>query len=80
MSNIVIICPTCAEPIIIEQLNCRIFRHGVLIENGIQIDPHSNFELCLYYIENKKIYGCGKPFQIVTNEAGECVAVLCGYI
>ena len=30
----------------IEQLNCKIFRHGTLRSNGKQIDPHSPKDLC----------------------------------
>lgn len=77
--NIIIICPHCSIPILIEELNCCIFRHGTLIESGKQIDPHSSFELCNYYVAQKKIYGCGKPFQII-NEDNEYKAVICGYI
>ena len=57
-------CPHCNEYIIIEQINCAIFRHGVLKANGQQIDPHSPKELCEYYLKNNLIYGCGKPFKI----------------
>ena len=57
-------CPHCNEEIIIEELNCGIFRHGVLKSNGIQIHPHSAKELCDHYIQHGLIYGCGKPFRI----------------
>jgi hypothetical protein len=77
--NIIIICPHCEDPIIIEELNCCIFRHGILIESGKQIDPHSSFELCKYYVEQKKIYGCGMPFQIVKDN-DEFKVIICGYI
>jgi hypothetical protein len=61
----VLLCPNCNEYFIIEQLNCGIFRHCILKENGNQIDPHSPKELCEYYIRTNKIYGCGKPFQVI---------------
>ena len=79
MSQLVLLCPHCQEPIIIEELNCCIFRHGILKESGKQIDPHSSKELCDYYISHKKIFGCGKPFQIVKFN-NEYTAVVCGYI
>lgn len=79
-TNFVVECPHCKEYVLIEQTNCRIFRHGVLKSNGAQIDPHSNIELCTYYITNNKIHGCGKPFQLVENEQHEVVAIVCGYI
>jgi hypothetical protein len=48
--------------------------------SGKQIDPHASKELCDFFVEKNKIYGCGKPFQIIKNEKGELVAVVCGYI
>jgi len=58
-------CPHCSDYIIIHKINCGIFRHGVMIKNGKQIDPHSSKELCDFYTKNKLIYGCGKPFKII---------------
>jgi len=61
-------CPHCNNFIIIEKLNCGIFRHGIFKNNNIQIDPHSKKEMCDFYIINNLIYGCGKPFKIsITN-------------
>jgi hypothetical protein len=77
--NLVVNCPHCSDPIIIEELNCCIFRHGILKETSVQIDPHSSEELCNYYVSQKKIYGCGKPFQII-NVNGEYSVIKCGYI
>lgn len=64
----VLICPHCKEYIIILQINCAIFRHGILKENRHQIDPHASKQLCDYYITNKLIYGCGKPFKIIEKD------------
>ena len=61
-------CPHCNEYIIIEKINCAIFRHGILKTNGKQIDPHSTKELCDYYIKNDLIYGCGNPFKIIMKD------------
>jgi len=80
MESFIITCPQCNEPVLIEKVNCSIFRHGVLIENGAQIDPHASVELCTYYITNNRIYGCGKPFKLVKNEEGKFVAIVCEYI
>jgi len=79
-TDIVVECPHCNAPVLVEKLNCRIFRHGTLVASGKQIDPHASKELCDYFVEKNKIYGCGKPFQIVKNEKAEFVAVVCGYI
>lgn len=80
IKDLIILCPHCNEPILIEKLNCCIFRHGILIASGRQIDPHATKELCDFYIEKKKIFGCGKPFKIVKNIDNELVAVVCEYI
>ena len=77
--NIIVNCPNCNIPVLIEQLNCRIFRHGILRSNGKQINPHSSKEMCDYYIANERIYGCGKPFRI-ENINSNLVAVICDYI
>jgi CDP-diacylglycerol--glycerol-3-phosphate 3-phosphatidyltransferase len=47
--HIIIQCPHCEDFILIEELNCCIFRHGVLIKTGLQIDPHAPKELCDFY-------------------------------
>jgi hypothetical protein len=78
--NIVVTCPHCNESILIEQLNCKIFRHGILKSNNTQINPHANKKECDYYINNNLIYGCGKPFKIVENENNELKPVICEYI
>jgi hypothetical protein len=79
--NIIIIikCPHCYEYIIIKKINCGIFRHGVLIKTGKQIDNHTNKNICGNYIKKKKIYGCGKPFQVIKEEV-KYKAVICDYI
>jgi hypothetical protein len=79
-TEIVVTCPHCAENIIIEQLNCRIFRHATLIINNTQINPHASKEECEFHIKNKLIYGCGKPFKVIENSDGTFCAVICEYI
>ena len=79
-TDIVVECPHCKEPILIEKLNCRIFRHGTLISNGQQMNPHESKETCDALFSNNMIYGCGKPFKIINNEEGTLVAVICEYI
>ena len=81
--NIVITCPQCNDPILIEQLNCKIFRHGTFKSNNTQINPHASKKDCDDYVNNNLIYGCGKPFKIIeiTNENNnEFKAVICDYI
>jgi hypothetical protein len=72
-------CPNCKDYIIILKINCGIFRHGIFINSGNQINPHSSKELCDNYIQNKLIYGCGKPFKVIfLNDKFE--AEICDYI
>jgi|Laugresbdmm110sn_1035088.scaffolds.fasta_scaffold110714_1 DNA-directed RNA polymerase subunit RPC12/RpoP len=84
-TNLVVQCPHCKYPILIEELNCRIFRHGVFKINGTQINPHASKELCDFYVQNDLILGCSKPFQIIQNENSinnddTFIAVICDYI
>jgi hypothetical protein len=62
MEELIVVCPHCSVLVLIEQLNCCIFRHGTIIESGKQIDPHAPKEICDFYALRNKIYGCGKPF------------------
>jgi len=59
-------CPHCNGTIIVikNELNCRIFRHGIY-KDGTQLPPHSSKEICDKFVEDKENFGCGKPFQIV---------------
>ena len=58
----VIECPSCGISIEVLEINCRIFRCGVLKTTMEQIPPHSSKEECDKYVKEDLIYGCGKPF------------------
>lgn len=73
--ELIVDCPHCKEPVWIEQLNCRIFRHASF-KTGEQIPPHSTQSECEQFLQEKKVYGCTKPFQIL--QTGEVVK--CDYI
>ena len=60
----IILCPHCKDYILIQELNCGIFRHGVVKTTGEQIPSHASKEVCEAYIQQDLIYGCGKPFEI----------------
>ena len=79
-NDIVITCPHCQNPVLIEKLNCRIFRHGTLKTNGQQIEPHASKTLCDYYVAKDMIFGCGNPFRIVKNDDNDWTAIVCDYI
>jgi len=75
-NNIIVQCPHCQDSILIERLNCRIFRHGILKDTGKQMDPHASKEICDSLFSQNLIYGCGKPFRITDVS---CVEI-CDYI
>lgn len=74
-------CPYCKEYIIIydNELNCRIFRHGVYKIDMKQIDSHASKIICDKLYNEKLIYGCGKPFMI-KNINGKNNIEKCNYI
>jgi len=75
--TLVVQCPHCKCLVEIEQLNCRIFRHGTYKHNGKQIPPHSPKHECERLFTEGKIHGCGKPFRI---PKGSTEAIVCEYI
>lgn len=81
----IVLCPHCKDTVIIEQLNCCIFRHGVFKDSGQQISPHAPKLECDNLFENNLIFGCSKPFQIVKDETDpsniqKMKVVICEYI
>lgn len=78
MDYIIISCPHCFEEIIIykNEINCRIFRHGIYKINMMQMNPHENKNECDRLLENNEIYGCGKPFRLDVDDT----VVICEYI
>lgn len=79
-SMIIVQCPHCGCDVIIEQLNCKIFRHGVFKDSGKQINPHAPKIDCDMYIEKELIYGCGKPFIVLQQSDNSYKAEICDYI
>ena len=77
-----LICPHCEGCVIVYscELNCRIFRHGTFIRTGKPIPPHSSKIDCDRWASLRRIYGCGKPFQVVRSSDGNEKAVTCDYI
>lgn len=80
MSNIVVICPHCNMSVLIDKLNCGIFRHGVWKKNGKQMKPHCPKHLCDLYYSKGYIFGCGKPFRIIKSRENQWLAEICDYI
>lgn len=75
----IVICPHCKDYVLIDKINCAIFRHGIFKQNGKQINSHTSKDLCDIYIKNNLIYGCGKPFKIImVNDTFD--TEICDYI
>ncbi len=77
--NKIISCPNCNEYIIIEKLNCGIFRHGIMKKNGKWINQHSTKKYIDKLMKKNLIYGCGKPFQIIIDNENIEIKI-CDYI
>ena len=78
-TNFEIKCPHCGDIIIVEQINCAIFRHGILKSDFTQIHPHLPKFKCDELSIGQLIYGCGKPFKVVKID-NKYVAIVCDYI
>jgi hypothetical protein len=82
MEEKILSCPNCGVGIIIESVNCGIFRCGAF-KNGLQqIDPHAEKETVERLIANDEIWGCGQPFQLLTFPLDDVKTrlVKCGWI
>ena len=73
-------CPHCNVSIEIIELNCRIFRCGIMKSTNQQIDPHLCKTQCDALFEKGEIYGCGKPFRVVHLSDGSLICSVCDYI
>ena len=62
--------------IITVELNCGIFRCGILKSNQAQINPNSYKSICDDFTSNNLIYGCGKQYLIDAKNK----ALICDYI
>ena len=71
-------CPHCDCEILINKINCKIFRHGVYKNNFKQINLHLDKNSCDKLIKNNLIYGCDKPFELILNN-NEYIAIKCDY-
>jgi len=72
--DFLVICLHCNNDVIIESINCGIFRHGLDI-NFNQLNPHLSKEEC----DKQTEFGCGKPFQIILKDE-QYIAIVCDYI
>ena len=74
-------CPHCEcyVQVLRNEINCQIFRHGIIKDTKQGIPPHAPKELCDYLLANSLIDGCGKPFRLSFKDNVGYVEV-CDYI
>jgi hypothetical protein len=58
-------CPNCGVSIVIESINCGIFRCGIYKLSNQQIDPHASKATIDRLLAGGEIHGCGQPFQLM---------------
>lgn len=75
---IIVSCPHCQDLILIykQDINCRIFRHGVYKQTGEPVNPHFDQISCEKLVKDDCIYGCCKPFCLTPENIPE----ICDYI
>ena len=78
--NIVVECPHCKIPVIIDKLNCAIFRHAVYKKNNKFINPHTGLKTMNSLMKKNLLYGCGNPFKIIIGEDNKIEVEKCDYI
>lgn len=67
-------CPYCKSSIVVmkNELNCKIFRCGVLKKNNEPINPHAPKVECDRLKELDLIDGCGRPFIFRGDYVEKC--------
>jgi len=63
-------CPWCGIGIEIAEVNCAIFRCGMMKATGQQINPHMSREEVAQIIG--QIWGCGNPFKYINGRLVKC--------
>ncbi len=65
-------CPFCSLYFCVNknEVNCKVFIHGVYTTNGEPVNPHLSAELCDQLVKEGRVYGCCKQF--VFNPATGC--------
>lgn len=66
-----VVCPHCYQEVIIQEneINCAVFRHGIMKSNYQQIPPHAPKDVCDMLVKKDLIYGCGKPFTLIKQSS-----------
>ena len=76
-------CPHCAcyTQVADNEVNCQIFRHGILKSTGMQVNPHASKEYCDRLVTQHLVDGCCGPFKLFRGSNGVVEYVdICDYI
>jgi len=65
-------CPHCGIRIIIDEVNCGIFRCGIHKSTGEQVSPHLSKQECEALKNADKIWGCCHPFMYTDDKLVAC--------
>ena len=73
-------CPNCFYEIIVKkkQLRCKIFRHAIYKSSYKQVNPHLSKARCEKLTKENKVYGCCRPFEIISDGV-KMYASVCEY-
>lgn len=71
-SDMIKTCPVCFQFVVIEQINCNIFRCGVFKDTFEYIPPHTSKEQIELWKKAGRIWGCGTAMELVNNELAVC--------
>lgn len=82
MQDLVLNCPHCMDMFIVDilHLNCMIFRHAVFKDTLLHIDPHATEIMCNVLLRENRIYGCARPFRVVSDGSNGYRTEKCDYI
>ena len=70
-------CPHCKVMCMVAEsdIRCEIFRHANFKKGMRLVPPHASKAECMSWVENGKVWGCGKPFRFNGKQVE-----ICGYI
>jgi hypothetical protein len=75
-------CPHCTGIVIVnsQEVNCQIFRHGIMKSNGEQVNPHAPKEECEMLSSSGLVHGCCNPFILIILPDGYVSPEKCDWI
>lgn len=67
-------CPHCEGlvEVLASQINCKIFRHGVMRGTHNQVNPHASRDECDRLVRDNAVWGCCRPFTFDGQTVAKC--------